>query len=50
VFTAENLKRRGNRIGENPMMFEISIEEALDIDDESDFLIADLLMKNRLKR
>ena len=50
LFNAENLKRRGNRIGENPMMFEIPIEEALDIDEESDFLIADLLIKNRLNR
>ena len=50
LFTAENLKRRGNRIGENPLMFEIPVEEALDIDEESDFQIADLLMKNRLNR
>jgi CMP-N-acetylneuraminic acid synthetase len=50
LFTKENLKRRGNRIGENPLMFEIPSEEALDIDEESDFLIADLLMKNRLNR
>lgn len=50
LFTAENLKRRGNRIGENPMMFEIPVDEALDIDEESDFLFADLLMKNRLNR
>jgi len=50
LFTAENLKRRGNRIGENPMMYEIPVEEALDIDEESDFQIADLLMKNRLNR
>ena len=49
LFTAENLKRRGNRIGESPMMFEIPVEEALDIDEEIDFQIADLLMKNRLK-
>jgi CMP-N-acetylneuraminic acid synthetase len=49
LFTAENLKRRGNRIGENPMMFEIPMDEALDIDEEIDFQIADLLMKNRLK-
>ena len=48
LFTAKNLKRRGNRIGENPMMFEIPVEEALDIDEEIDFLIADLLIKNRL--
>ena len=49
LFTAENLKQRGNRIGESPMMFEIPVEEALDIDEEIDFQIADLLMKNRLK-
>jgi CMP-N-acetylneuraminic acid synthetase len=30
------------------MMFEIPVEEALDIDEEIDFQIADLLMKNRL--
>jgi len=50
LFTKENLKHRGNRIGESPMMFEIPAEEALDIDEEIDFQIADLLMKNRLKR
>lgn len=49
LFTAENLKRRGNRMGEHPLMFEMNPEEALDIDEESDFLIADLLMKNRLQ-
>ena len=49
LFTAENLKRRGNRIGDSPMMFEIPVDEALDIDEEIDFQIADLLMKNRLK-
>jgi CMP-N-acetylneuraminic acid synthetase len=47
LFTADNLKRRGNRIGEKPLMFEIPIEEALDIDEESDFLFAELLIKNR---
>jgi CMP-N-acetylneuraminic acid synthetase len=50
LFTSENLKRRGNRIGENPLMFETPVEEALDIDEEIDFQIADLLMKNRLNR
>jgi len=50
MFTAENLKRRGNRIGDKPMMFEIPVEEALDIDEEIDFQIADVLMQNRLKR
>ena len=49
IFNAEMLKQRRNRIGKKPLMFEVPIEEALDIDEESDFLIADLLMKNRLK-
>lgn len=45
LFTAENLKRRGNRIGDHPMMAEIPSSEALDIDEESDFLFAEILMK-----
>ncbi len=49
IFTADNLRARRNRIGRKPLMFETPVEEALDIDEESDFLIADLLMKNRLK-
>ena len=48
IFTADNLRARRNRIGRKPLMFETPVEEALDIDEESDFLIADLLMKNRL--
>ncbi|BBB49423.1 acylneuraminate cytidylyltransferase family protein [Pelolinea submarina] len=49
IFTADNLRARHNRIGRKPLMFETPVEEALDIDEESDFLIADLLMKNRLR-
>jgi len=47
LFWSQNLINRHNRIGEHPMMFEIPPDEALDIDDEQDFLIADLLMRNR---
>jgi len=47
LFWSQNLEKRRNRIGESPMMFEIPPDEALDIDDEQDFLIADLLMRNR---
>jgi len=36
---------RHNRIGDKPLMFEMSAEEALDIDEESDFLFAEALMK-----
>lgn len=45
LFTRGQLLQRGNRIGEHPLMFEIPVEEALDIDEESDFLIAEALMK-----
>ena len=47
IFTADILRERRNRLGEKPMMFETPFEEALDIDEEIDFLIADLLMRNR---
>jgi len=47
IFTAEQLRKRHNRIGAKPYMFEIAKQEALDIDEESDFLIADLLIRNR---
>ena len=49
IFTAENLRARNNRIGEKPLMFETPVEEALDIDEEIDFLIADLLIRNGRK-
>ncbi|MCD6356295.1 MAG: acylneuraminate cytidylyltransferase family protein [Anaerolineaceae bacterium] len=49
LFTAENLKKRKNRIGEKPMMFEINAEESMDIDEINDFIIADILLKNRQK-
>jgi len=49
IFSAEKLRTRKNRIGEKPMMFEISGQESLDIDDENDFLIADLLMRHHKK-
>ena len=47
IFTADILRERHNRMGKNPMMFETPIEEALDIDEEIDFLIADLLVRSR---
>jgi len=43
IFTAEKLKSRCNRIGENPIMFEIDRSEAWDIDEELDFKIAEFL-------
>jgi len=50
LFTRENLLRRRNRLSERPLMFEIRAAEAWDIDDELDFLMADLLMQELIKR
>jgi CMP-N-acetylneuraminic acid synthetase len=49
IFTRENLLRRSNRLGENPLMFEIDAAEAWDIDEEIDFAITEFLMKLPLK-
>lgn len=43
LFTRENLVRKRHRIGDKPLMFEISAAEAWDIDEELDFAIADFL-------
>jgi len=49
LFTAKKLRERKNRIGEKPMMYEIKPDEALDIDEEIDFTIADIILNNRQK-
>jgi CMP-N-acetylneuraminic acid synthetase len=49
IFTRENLKRRCNRLGERPLMFEMGADEAWDIDEELDFAITDFLMQHRMK-
>lgn len=43
AFSAESLRHTQNRIGRSPIMFEIDMLEAWDIDDEADFVIAELL-------
>jgi CMP-N-acetylneuraminic acid synthetase len=48
LFTRKNLLARRNRMGERPLMVEIPRLEAIDIDEEADFEIADLLMRRRL--
>ena len=48
VFGREILKERGNRIGYSPIMYEISPLEAMDIDEELDFKVAELLHAERL--
>jgi len=48
IFTRENLSRWRNRLGERPLMFEMDPAEAWDIDEELDFAITEVLMKQRL--
>ena len=43
LFTEEILKDRHNRIGRRPYLFEIDRREAVDIDEEIDFRIAELM-------
>jgi CMP-N-acetylneuraminic acid synthetase len=46
IFSKESFKNAGNkRIGVSPKMFEVNKIEAVDIDDENDFLIAESLQK-----
>ncbi len=47
LFTRENLLSRRNRLGERPLMYEISRHEAIDIDEEFDFQLADIMMLSR---
>jgi len=49
VFSGVGLRRRRNRIGERPLMFEIDAEEAWDIDEELDFEVAEYLCLRRGK-
>lgn len=50
LFTRDTLEKRRNRLGERPFMFPISADESWDIDDELNFLVADILMKYRLSQ
>jgi CMP-N-acetylneuraminic acid synthetase len=43
IFSAESLRRHNNRIGGSPRMFEMDRIEAWDIDDEDDFVVAEML-------
>ena len=47
LFTRQTLEARRNRLGERPFLFEIDRAEALDIDEELDFTIADLMLKSK---
>jgi CMP-N-acetylneuraminic acid synthetase len=50
LFDRATLERRKNRIGDRPLLFEIPRAEAWDIDEEIDFVIAELLMERSLQR
>lgn len=45
IFSRQTLLARRNRLGERPMMFELSPQEAWDIDEEIDFVITDFLFR-----
>jgi len=47
LFKREILEVKRNRIGERPYLFEIDRSEAFDIDEELDFLMAELMLKHR---
>jgi CMP-N-acetylneuraminic acid synthetase len=49
IFSRETLEVRKNRIGRRPIMFEVNRDEATDIDEESDFIFAEFLFKQRHK-
>jgi CMP-N-acetylneuraminic acid synthetase len=46
LFTRQTLEFRRNRLGERPCLFEIDRREAVDIDEEMDFTIADLMKRS----
>lgn len=48
IFERSIFKKRGNRLGERPLMFEIEASEAWDIDEELDFRIVDFLVQQRM--
>jgi len=47
MFTRETLSTRRNRLGKRPFLFEISVDEAWDIDEEIDFKLVELLIQAR---
>jgi CMP-N-acetylneuraminic acid synthetase len=50
LVTRESLERRGDRIGERPILFEVPPEEAWDIDEELDFRVVEALYALRESR
>lgn len=46
LFTEDSVRRRENRIGDEPMMFEMAEREAVDIDVPIDFRVAEFLHRD----
>ena len=49
IFNRANLVAKQHRISDRPLMFEITADEAWDIDEELDFEICQFLLKRQLK-
>lgn len=49
IFNRENLEHKGHRIGARPLMFEMDRIEAVDIDEEHDFTLAETLYNIKMK-
>lgn len=47
LFTQASIERRENRIGDDPRMYEIDADEAVDIDEPIDFRTAEFLHRDR---
>jgi len=50
LFTRTGFLQHRHRIGRSPIMFRMPAEEAVDIDEPRDFIVADALMRARLER
>ncbi len=50
LFTRDSLERKRNRLGDRPYLFEISRDEAWDIDEEIDFKLVELLIRARAQK
>lgn len=50
IFSREMFLKRKQRIGENPLLFPINPIESVDIDEESDFLIAESIKRYLVER
>lgn len=47
IFERQTFMKKGNRLGDSPMLFEIEKIEAWDIDNEVDFIVAECLIERR---